>query len=193
MPTYFALEQDRDTAFMAAFEEAEPGHDLKYMSGRLISPEEQPKELTVFVDDPPDTYPDFFWTIRAVFCSQRMRERLTAAGVDNVEYFPVRIVEEESGREVPGYYLMNIVARISALDRDRAKVTEWRKRITRVQSLALNDAAIGGTKVFRLHEYPGIVFVSDDVAAAVRSLPGVALRPAEGWNDAHRFEGAESV
>lgn len=183
---YFVLEEDRAYAFMAVFEDANPGHDAKWMMGRLMEPDDKPSQLKLTIEEAPERYPDFFTEVPAFFCSQRLRDRLKAAGVDNVEFYPVDMAEQ-SGRRVEGYFAMNIIGRIACMERERSKFTEWRKRVTRIQSLALDESAIKGLKIFRPHEYPEAIIVSKDVAEALRDLPGVLLQPAEGWSDAHRF------
>lgn len=184
---YFVLEQDRETSFMAVFEDANPGHDLKWCKGSSIEPDEQPSNLKLIVDEPRDEYPDFFTDVPATFCSQRMRARMEAAGVDNIEYYPVEMTERGSGKRIDGYFAINVIGRMACMDRQRSKFTEWRKRIARIQSLALDEGAIQGMKVFRPHEYLAVILVDENVAESIRGLPGVDLRPAEGWGDGHRF------
>lgn len=183
---YYLLEEDRGYAFMASLKDDNPGHDAKWMMGRLLEPDDKPAGLKLTIDEPRERYPDFFTEVPAFFCSQRLRDRLKAAGVDNVEFYPLEMVER-SGKRIEGYFAINIIGRLACMDRERSQFTEWRKRITRIQSLALDMSAIKGFKVLRLHEYPELILVSEDVAEAIRELPGVSLRPAEGWNDAHRF------
>jgi hypothetical protein len=183
---YFVLEQDRGTVFMAFAHDDNPGHDLKWSMGRLIEPDEQPRNLAVIVEDARERYPDFFTVVPTTFCSQRMRDALNAAGADNIEYYPVEM-QEPSGKRLDGYFAMNIIGRIECMDRERSEFTEWRKRIARIQSLSLNASAPKGVKIFRPHEYPDIILISEDVAEAIRGFPGVSLMAAEGWSDAHRF------
>ncbi|RKG99963.1 hypothetical protein D7V97_30950 [Corallococcus sp. CA053C] len=184
---YFVLEQERETAFMVSFEDANPGHDLKWSMGRLIPPDEKPSGLKLTVEEVRDAYPDYFTEVPVDFCSRRMRERLEAVGVDNIDYHPVEMVDEATGKHIDKYFAMNVLGRIVCMDRQRSQFTEWRKRIARIQSLVLDPAAIQGMRVFRMNEYPDVIVVDGDVAEALRGLPGVALRPAEGWSDAHRF------
>ena len=184
---YFVMEHDRETSFMTAFKDDNPGHDLKWAMGRPIEPDEQPSGLKLIVDEPRDEYPDFFTDLPAAFCSQRLRERLEAAGVDSIDYYPIEMVERDSGRRIDGYFAINVLGRIACMDRQRSKFTEWRKRIIRIQSLALDESAIQGMKVFRPHEYLAVILVDGDVTESIRGLPGVDVRPAEGWGDCHRF------
>ncbi|OJT24240.1 hypothetical protein BO221_13750 [Archangium sp. Cb G35] len=183
---YFVLEENREYAFMASFSDENPGHDAKWMMGKLLEPDDNPSGLKLKIEEPRDVYPDFFTEVPAFFCSQRMRDRLKAAGVDNVEFYPLEMVEP-SGKRIEEYFVINVIGRLACMDRERSQFKEWRKRITRIQSLALDMSAIKGLKVLRLHEYPELILVSEDVAEALRDLPGVSLKPAEGWSDAHRF------
>lgn len=184
---YFVLEEDREYAFMAAFEDANPGHDLKWMMGQPIGVDEKPSKLKLTIEEPLDQYPDFFTETPVTFCSKRLQDRLKAAGVDNIEYYPVDMVDKSGKRQIDGYFAMNVIGRIKCMDRQRSKFTEWDERVARIHSLSLKKSAMKGLKVFRPDEYQEIILVSADVGEALRGLPGVLLMPAEGWSDTHRF------
>lgn len=190
---------------MALFQEDEPGHDLKWLFGAPMTVD-VPRNTSIVIDDDHDhdeydqgsdatsssdhddsEYPDFFDMMRAPIGSERLKFALERAGVDNVEFFPTTI-EEPSGKRLAGYYAMNIVGRISCVDSERSVFSKTStQKIVRIDSLVLREENIGGAKLFRLHEYPEIIVITEDVASAVRSLPGVLLSPATGWSDAHRF------
>lgn len=183
---YYVLEEDRRYAFMASLKDDNPGHDAKWMMGRRLEPDDRPAGLKLMIEESREGYPDFFCEVPAFFCSERLRDRLKAVGADNLEFYPLDMIEP-SGKRIEGYFAFNVIGRLACMDHERSQFTQWRNRIVRIQSLALNLSATKGLKILRLNEYPELVLVSEDVAEAIRELAGVSLRPAEGWSDAHRF------
>ncbi|WP_437277904.1 hypothetical protein WME90_42830 [Sorangium sp. So ce375] len=186
---------------MASFEEARPGHDLKWMHGQRFAFDVTPAGLKIILEEPfdehmtdgeesegvqPETLPDFFELMRVPIGSGRLRNALLGAGVDNVEYYPALLVES-SGRTMEGLQAMNVVGLVDAIDRGASALVSDDDQIVRIDALTLNERAIGDLKIFRLLGYRDILVVHPAVADAVRSLAGVRLSPAQGWSDEHRF------
>jgi hypothetical protein len=183
---YYVLDADREFAVQASFEEANPGHDLKWFMGRLMDETERPFDLKLHPVEPPEKYPDYFELMRVTIVSQKFKDALASAGVDNVEFFPVSIVDP-SNKAIGAHYAMNIAGRIACMDKARSKFTTWEGQVARIRSLALDESAIKGCKIFRLHENQTVPLLHEDVANTIRTLQGVLLKPAEGWSDKHRF------
>lgn len=183
---YYVLDADRALAVDANFKEANPGHDLKWFMGRIMDADERPLDLMVVSTSPPQEYPDYFDLMRAIIVSQKFKDALASAGADNVEFFPVSIMEPTK-RPLGAYYALNIIGRIACMDRSRSKFTTWEEQVARIRSLAIDESAIKEIKILRLHEEPTVLLVDEDVASAVRGLKGVLLMPAEGWSDKYRF------
>ncbi|WP_437306866.1 imm11 family protein [Sorangium sp. So ce388] len=198
---YYIMEMDLEFAVMASFEEARPGHDLKWMHGHRFASDVTPTGLRVILEEPfdecmadeeesegtqPETLPDYFELMRVPISSGRLRDALLGAGVDNVEYYPTLLVEP-SGQTVEGFYAINIVGLVDAIDRGASALVTDDDQIVRIDALTLNEHAMGDLKLFRLLGYRDILVVHAAVADAVRSLVGVRLSPAQGWSDEHRF------
>lgn len=183
--TYYALEFDQDFGIPAVLTESEPGSDLKYMDGKKLGRAESPVDLRLESDEALDVYPDYFNAMRAPAASERFVKAFQEAGVDNVQWFPASIHTPD--RIVKGYAVMNIVGRIACLDAKASEVTMFRQQVARIKSLALDEKKTKGAKAFRLHEYPELILVSDDVRPFLEDLSGLVLMPAEGWSDEHRF------
>jgi hypothetical protein len=203
--SYFVLEADPSASVTALFQEDEPGHDLKWLHGQPMSAGRNSlHNIRIVIDDDYDydeyddgpgtstpeddtgEIPDFFDTMRAPIGSERFKIALERTGVDNIEIFPA-ILEDAHGRVSKSHYAINVIGRIACIDHDRSMLSKSLDQIARIASLALREDAIGEAKIFRLHEYPEIIIIRDDVASAIRPLSGVLLSPAAGWSDAHRF------
>jgi hypothetical protein len=166
------------------------------MMGSAFDHDDRPEDVLVKLSTRHDEYdepneplaelPDYFELMRAPIGSHRLREALTSAGADNVDYYPAAI-EASPPRDFGHYYALNVIGRISCMDMGQSKFTTYEDRVARVQNLILDEDSIQGARIFRIHEVPELIIVSDRVAEAIRALSGVALRPAQGWNDDHRY------
>lgn len=204
--SYFILEQNSSTAVMALLQEREPGHDLEWLLGQPVTTDgSRPRDIKVILDndydydehfnaagtapdfeDESDILPDYFDTLKSPIGSERFKTALSRIGVDNVEFVPASIQGTPKPVQM-NYYVINVIGRIACIDRVHSLLSNSGGQVARIISLTLKPEAIAEAKMFRMHEYPEIIVVSDDVASAIRSLSGVSLMPADGWNDAHRF------
>ena len=182
---YYALEFDQDFGVPATLSESDAGSDLKYMQGQKLSRADSPVDLRLESDDALDVYPDFFNAMRAPAASERFVKAFRQAGIDNVQWFPTSIYTPD--RVVKGYSVMNLVGRVACLDEKKSELTVFRRQIARIKSLALDAKKTKGAKAFRLHEYPELILVSEEVRPFLEDLSGLILMPADGWSDEHRF------
>jgi hypothetical protein len=94
-----------------------------------------------------------------------------------IQFLPVRVVGEKSGREVGVYYVAHFLQRISCLDLEHSVGVEFyepdyfrpekRGKIRAVWRAVLRREAIGEARVFRVDEYVYIVVIREDVKAAM--------------------------
>lgn len=157
----------------------------KYTRGQLLDPTEQPVDLVVQVELGPDVYPDFFTLQQTPIASERFVVALRSLA-PNFQAFPTQIVEPE--RTIAGYYVLNIVGRVAALDEQATIATFVRNRMFRVKKLALDLSKIQDFDLCRLHQFPLPVLVSASVRDVLQEgYSGVSLMPAQGWSDSVWF------
>ena len=192
---YYVLEQDINHSVSASFLDANPGHHMKWYKGQQFEKDELPSNLQLHIDNDDieitdenedGVYPDFFTGIATAFCSEKTYQVLDKAGIQNIQYYPVVIIEE-GGRHVEGYYAMNILGRIACLDRSQSKCNYFEGEVVRIKSMVLEESLVHDIPIFRLHELPDTILVNEKVANLIAGLVGVHLSPAEGWNDNHLF------
>lgn len=122
--------------------------------------------------DLPFTVPDF------VLHSPRLKQLLEQLGLSgDVQYLPIRIKGEKSGREVGVYYVANFLRRIPCLDLEHSIGVEFfgpdwirpeqRGKLAGVFKAALKKGAIGDARLFRVDEWKYIVVVREDVKEAM--------------------------
>jgi hypothetical protein len=130
---------------------------------------------------------DYLWTSLDTTVSARFRKVLEGAGVDNVDYYPVRVVNQVTGEIRDDYFQANVVGSIACLDRGASEIVTSPRvaRIIRgIPRLAIDESKIQGELLFRLAEVKVILLAHERVKNAVEAarLTGVAFFPANGYS-----------
>ena len=128
--------------------------------------------------------PDFPFTSNdlPVF-SPRLKALMESLGVEGIQYLPLRIRHQASGREVQGYQLANYLCLIDCLDWDRSVYQLWTKdnllfweqrphmlgTFRDVQKAVLDSSRIGTVPIFRLWGWEVMVVVRGDIKRAVEA------------------------
>ena len=73
--------------------------------------------------------------------SKKLVDILNVCGVNNVDYYPVKIIKHDTGEEIDTYQAANIVGKVACLDENNSKCRYSSK-----------TGAIQGLKKFRLNE-----------------------------------------
>ncbi len=131
---------------------------------------------------------DYVWaTFRGIILSARFKSVLDRAGIDNIDYYPVRIVNKITGKIAKNYFAANIIGIISCMDKEKSKYTVFPAipdKISSIEELHLDYKKIHNEKMFRLYERIVLILVDESVKAAVTkaNLKGVKFVPAENFN-----------
>jgi Immunity protein family (Imm11) len=116
--------------------------------------------------------------------SPKMRATLDAAGVTNIEYFPITVIDQARGKTWDDYRVANILGNIACLDIDKSVVKPFADGVGYrvVEEFHLIEERIRplpGMKtppvLFRLAEFPFYVIAHESLKAACESagLTGV--------------------
>jgi hypothetical protein len=141
-----------------AFEKAPPASTLVTQGepGRVLS------DLLLVVDS-------------LLVFSPRLRACLEAAGVTNVDYYPITLVDTRAGTTTTDYRLANVVGSLACLDEARSDVRKAARsgRIFGVDRFHLDEQRIvplpratGRPKIFRLDELKTLLLVDESIKAA---------------------------
>jgi hypothetical protein len=125
-----------------------------------------------------DDMPDLFDTTVPLM-SERLLKALMAAGVDNIDAYPVKMVDQAKGLIWNNYHAINVIGRVDALDRANTKT----KRDINTSSnpcylsVAIDDARAHDLLCFRLHKGPREMVIHEKVASqlAPQGFKGVLL------------------
>ena len=132
---------------------------------------------------------DFVWTTFPGFVvSARFRKVLEDIGVDNMDYYPVRIVNALTRQVHEDYFAANVLGRAACMDMNSSQFTPSLLDPAQVQSideLRLDPSKIPDFKLFRLAECLTIVLAHESVKRAVQEarLRGVEFIPADGYGE----------
>lgn len=132
---------------------------------------------------------DFVWTtFPGLVVSAKFRKTLEGAGVDNVDYYPVRIVNEKTGKVHQEYFAANVLGSAACMDMDNSQFAPSLINPALVQSideLRLDSARFPDFKLFRLAECSTLVLADESIkkAAEKAKLRGVAFIPADGYSE----------
>lgn len=132
---------------------------------------------------------DFVWTtFPGLVVSAKFRKALEGTGVDNVDYYSVRIVNEVKAQVHEEYFAANVLGRAACMDMERSSFTPSLIDPAQVQSideLQLDPSRLPDLKLFRLAEYLPLVLADESVKEAVEKarLRGVEFVPADGYSE----------
>jgi len=129
--------------------------------------------------------PADFYCFRIPLMSERMVKVLHTAGVDNIDTYPVTLIERMSGRRRP-LFAVNILGRVAAANMSQS---EWScdsdppMRDVLFEKLVLSSTVPGDFLMFRMAESLSTILVHESVKQALEQagLTGVELvAPADG-------------
>ena len=144
-------------------------------------------ELTVEItsNHPPG---DYFQPGSMFVISGRLKSVFEKFSVD-AEYFPVRVIDNDSEYTDDSYFFCNILTCVDGIDRTRGKYTFWQENgfedhVDEIEELVIDEEKVAGHSLFCLAkggEY--IVCVCDELADQVLRLgfTGVSIIPPTKW------------
>lgn len=123
---------------------------------------------------------------RMLLISNRLSMVLIEAGVDNIDFYPCRIINPLTRKVHEDYMLTNILDCIFCLDWETSRLTVAdanREDIESIDEMKLIESRIESELLFRLGEEPDIVIVHKSVKDAVEraGIRGVIFVEADGY------------
>ncbi len=117
-----------------------------------------------------DEMPDLIDAL-VTLMSSRLLGALAEAGVDNIDSYPVRIVDAEKNLTRDDYRAVNVIGRVDALDRSKTKTEhDIESYYPAYQSVVIDEDKASGRLCFHLHKGPRNIVLHDTVARHLASL-----------------------
>ena len=132
---------------------------------------------------------------RCLVHSLRLIEVLRRAGVDNIDYYPCRLVNDASGASYLTHQAANLLDVVHCLDEENSELErddEEPNEIWYIERMKLFEDRLGDVLMFRLGERRSTVIAHQRIKDAVESagLTGIVFLPAEGYRE---YRGAGSA
>ncbi len=115
--------------------------------------------------------------------STRMQNTLKEAGVDNIDYYPAKVLFGNTRLPLE-YKVANILGLISGLDREASVFEEDEDGfIEEIYSMVFDESKFHDLKMFRLEEFENLIIVHKKLKAAIEknSLTGMTFIEDEEW------------
>ncbi len=116
-----------------------------------------------------------------------LKKALEDLGVDNIQYYPVRLKDWNSNKTEGGYWIANIIGLFDCIDMKKSKMKPWRTGIGYdFESIVINDDKTHGAKIFRLKENPTLVVINEELKQYFDKtdiLVGVEIKRTEEYSD----------
>ncbi len=181
---YYILQQDLrivDQPFvMTVPEDLDPAD---WIDGRIMAPPRDPIRMSLSPRS--GRYRGCIIGGIVTLFHQVFRDELTRLGIDNLQYFPVEL-ENQEGKVEKKYSLVNVVGLLEAVD-FQTSVIEARASggRGRLRSFNIDPAATRGQKLFRIVENPTLIVIDESLRESLLKFnpPGVLMLPTE------RYEG----
>lgn len=157
--------------------------DLKGVSEYFIYRPEPikkwPEGVTFYTEgDPLEDYL-FPTMVNWILVSERVKQALEELGVKGVQFLPIQVVRQETGEEVPGYYVLHVWKHIPALDEEHSVFLEPRDEKypqLSILKVALRREAIGDADIFRLKEKHVSVYASRRVKERLEEIGATGFK-----------------
>ncbi len=112
---------------------------------------------------------------------------LTDFGIDNIQYFPVVLRNQETKKVEHDYMLVNIVGLLDCVDMDKSKVNWWASGMGfDFVSMEIDKAKVQGLPIFRLKDDPTKVIIDERLKQHLEKnkvLVGVQLIEPKNYSD----------
>ena len=158
---------------------------MDWLQGKVIVP--PPKDLVLDLSlNSGDFRGDIIGTFATLY-SDELKEALETLSVDNVQFFPVRLRDQNDGTTEGGFWLVNIIGLYDCVDVGKSKIKPW---VTGIGfdflSMVLDESKTNGAKIFRLKDDPTKVIINQelkDYFDQTDMLVGVELIQTEDYSD----------
>lgn len=103
----------------------------------------------------------------AKLMSKSMLDILKSSGVDNLQIFPAKIIDKNTGNIITSYSVVNIIGLVSCVNVDKS-LSQPLAEFEYFDKLVIDESKVNGFKMFRLSESLLDVIVNEEVALALK-------------------------
>ena len=193
---YFVWETRRralSQALVAEFPDTVAAYGMNFIAGRRFIVELPELELHIRPGDDGNLTDDLVvFEYRCIAHSDKLARVLRKAGVENIDYYPVRIMRDATGEVYRTHEAANILDVTFCIDRDKSDLSVGDENpldLWYINRLVVNPERLGDALCFRLGERPSTIIVHRRVKEAVENagISGPVFLPVEGYREYRGF------
>ena len=112
-------------------------------------------------------------------CPKRLKNIFDDFGCENIEYYPVELVDR-SGKIINDDFLFaNVTTSVSALDLDKTKFEKDLLGSYEFNEFHIDSSKISGLKLFRLEEEPTLLIISKEIFNKISNSELIGVKTIE--------------
>lgn len=96
-----------------------------------------------------------------------LKKALDKLGVDNIEYYPIRLRNQHTKKTEGGHWLVNIIGCYDCIDMEKSKIERFNSDVDEndfeILSLAIDKEKTNNAKIFRLYNDPTLVIINQEL------------------------------
>ena len=113
--------------------------------------------------------------------SEKMKSALDDLGVNNIDYYPVVIVDYDTRDVLAEYYLGVVTDIVACIDLDNSVFEENSMGKTVITQFAVDDSKTGDLNLFRFHNIPGLIIINEELKDKLSKIDfqGISFKPTQ--------------
>jgi len=110
--------------------------------------------------------------------SQKMKSALDELGVENIDYYPVELINGETKEVLAEYWLGIVTNIIACMDLDKSTFIESTVGRMVISTFAIDPSKTEGLNLFRFHNIPGFILINEDLKEKLSAIDfkGISYR-----------------
>lgn len=112
------------------------------------------------------------------FFSTKMKDTLASSGVENIDYYPVVLVDAETKEPLCDYWLAVIKDVVACIDHEKSEFKENIFEKIVLTRFAIDPSRTKGLPLLRLHNIPGLMIIDEGLKEKFSAceLSGVSIK-----------------
>ncbi|VAW83980.1 hypothetical protein MNBD_GAMMA16-1791 [hydrothermal vent metagenome] len=189
MMMYYVMEGEGVYPILSVAEEPHLPGGPWYHGHKLKITVPAPLEYILDIEEEPNSNINILYDCESVpTMHNSLLEALRAAGVDNLELFPARITDPNTGEVHEDYHAFNVLGLVSATDLENSTLMNKSETVTLLDTdfdgLVIDEEKTMEFRLFRLAENCSAIVVSEEVKAAIeeRGILGIVFYGPGEWS-----------
>lgn len=157
---------------------------IESIMGKKPKFDELPIKIPAEIDEDEDiVYTDIINPGVPLF-SQKMKSVLDECGIENIDYYPVLIVDYETNVTLAEYWLAIVTDIIACIDLEKTQFKETASGQTVITQFAIDTSKVGESNLFRFHNIPGLIIINEELKEKLsqRTFSGVSFKHTDEYN-----------